>query len=310
MKLFSGNGNKDLAYKIANIIQPLSDAWVGKFSDGEIQIEIKENVRGHDTYIIQPICYPTNDNLMELLLLADSLKRASARKIVAIIPYFGYSRQDRRPMSSRCPISARVIANLITTSGIDHVLTVDLHADQIQGFFNIPVDNLYTSDFFAKDILNLKLDNLVIVSPDVGGVVRARYLAKKVENVELVIIDKRRPEPNKSEVMNVIGSVNGKNCIIIDDMVDTASTVCKTIDALFDHGANSVRAYCTHPILSGSALSNFDNSKITELVVSDSIPLSKDAISKTYIRQLSIANILADGIKAIENGGSLKGINK
>lgn len=313
MQLFSGNSNKALAQKIATQLSKkigsalcLGDAKIEKFRDGEVSIEILENVRGHDVFIIQSICYPANDNLIELLLMADALKRSSAKSIAAVIPYFGYARQDRRPRSARVPISARLVADLMQAAGIDKILTVELHADQIQGFFKIPVDNVYSTKHFAFDINRLELDNLVIVSPDVGGVLRARSLAKQVSDADLVIIDKRRPKANESEVMNIIGDVQNKNCVIIDDIVDTGGTLTKAVDALFEKGAKSVRAYCTHAVLSGNAIENFKNSAITELVVTDTIP---DNISSKNYRQLSVADLLAEAILRIDSGISIKDLS-
>src|SRR5574343_30012 len=280
MQLFSGNSNLDLAQRITTQLSRktgdlivLGHAKIDRFSDGECSVEIMDNVRGQDVFIIQSTCAPANDTLMELLLMADALKRASARSIAAVIPYFGYARQDRRPRSARVPISARIVADLMQVAGIERILTVELHADQIQGFFKIPVDNVYSTKHFADDINSLKLPDLVIVSPDVGGVLRARSLAKQVGDVDLVIIDKRRPKANETEVMNVIGDVQGKNCVILDDIIDTAGTICKAIQVLFDRGAVSVRAYCSHPVLSGDAYAILSASEITELVVTDTIPL-------------------------------------
>lgn len=286
----------------------LGHAKIDKFSDGEAFVEILENVRGQDVFIIQSICFPANDTLMELLLMADALKRASARSIAAVIPYFGYARQDRRPRSARVPISARLVADLMQVAGIERILTVELHADQIQGFFKIPVDNIYSTKHFATDINALKLDNLVIVSPDVGGVLRARSLAKQVGDADLVIIDKRRPKANVSEVMHIIGDVCGKNCVIVDDIVDTGGTIIKAVDAIMDRGAVSVRAYCTHAVLSGNAFKNFKSTPITELVVTDTISL-KPAMLDLPIRQISVAELLAESIRRIELGNSLKSLS-
>jgi ribose-phosphate pyrophosphokinase len=315
MQLFSGNSNIGLASEIARCLSektgepiPLGQISVSKFSDGEIAVELLENVRGQDVFIVQSTCSPANDTLMELLLIVDAMKRSSARSISAIIPYFGYSRQDRRPRSARVPISARVVANMLITSGVDRLLTIELHADQIQGFFNIPVDNVYSTKHFADDINAMHLDSLVIVSPDVGGVLRARSLAKQVGDAELVIIDKRRPRANESEVMNIIGEVNGRNCVIIDDIADTGGTLCKAIDALFARGAESVRAYCTHAVLSGPAPKNFRNTRVTELVVTDTIPMHP-AMSGIPIRQISVASLLAESIRRINLGHSLKDLS-
>lgn len=308
MQIFTGNSNHNLAESVANYFGKLRKAIVGKFSDGEIYIEIPDNVRGQDVFIIQSICSPTNDHLMELLLMTDALKRASAKSITAVIPYLGYARQDRRPRSARVPISARVVANMLTQAGIGRLLTIELHADQIQGFFDIPVDNIYSTRHFADDIRSLNLSNLTIVSPDVGGVLRARSLAKQLGDSDLVIIDKRRPEHNVSEVMNIIGDVHGKNCIIVDDMVDTGGTLCKAVQSIMDKGALSVRAYCTHAVLSGNAAENFRQSLITELVVTDTIPL-KPAMFDLPIRKISVAGLLAESIRRIEKGISLKSLS-
>jgi len=289
----------------------LGHTKVDKFSDGEASVEILENVRGQDVFIIQSTCAPANDTLMELLLMADALKRASARSIAAVIPYFGYARQDRRPRSARVPISARLVADLMQVAGIERILTVELHADQIQGFFKIPVDNVYSTKHFADDINSLGLPDLVIVSPDVGGVLRARSLAKQVGDADLVIIDKRRPKANESEVMNIIGDVYGKNCVIVDDIVDTGGTMIKAVDAIFEKGAKSVRAYCTHAVMSGNAIENFGNSRITELVVTDTIPFHVPigvAMDRIH-RQLSVADLLAEAILRIDSGTSIKDLS-
>jgi ribose-phosphate pyrophosphokinase len=318
MQLFSGNSNLNLAQKIVTQLSRkmgdlivLGYAKIDKFSDGEASVEILENVRGQDVFIVQSTCAPANDTLMELLLMADALKRASARSIAAVIPYFGYARQDRRPRSARVPISARIVADLMQVAGIERILTVELHADQIQGFFKIPVDNVYSTKHFADDINSLKLSNLVIVSPDVGGVLRARSLAKQVGDADLVIIDKRRPKANESEVMNIIGDVNGKNCVIVDDIVDTGGTMIKAVDAIFERGAKSVRAYCTHSIMSGNAIENFGSSRITELVVTDTIPFQapiSSSLNRCY-RQLSVADLLAEAILRIDSGTSIKDLS-
>ena len=262
-------------------------------------VEVKENVRGRDIYIMQPICAPTNDNLMELLVIADALRRASAASITAVIPYLGYARQDRRSRSSRVPITAKMVANMIASAGIDRVLTVDLHADQIQGFFDIPLDNVYGSPVLLGDIWKHKYPNLMVISPDVGGVVRARALAKRLDDTDLAIIDKRRPNPNESEVMNIIGDVSGRTCVIIDDLVDTAGTLGNAAGALKDFGAEKVVAYCTHAVLSGNAVKNIENSKLDELVVTDTIPLRSEAKTSKRIRQLSVAGMLAESIRRI-----------
>ena len=306
MMLFSGNANPRLALEAAEYLNiPLGKISVGRFSDGEVMVEINENVRGRDVYILQPICAPTNDNLMELLVMADALRRASATRITAVIPYFGYARQDRRSRSSRVPITAKVVAKMITSVGIDKVLTVDLHADQIQGFFDIPVDNVYGSPVLLGDVWKHKYPDLMVVSPDVGGVVRARALAKRLDDSELAIIDKRRPNPNESEIMNIIGDVNGRTCVIIDDLVDTAGTLCNAAAALKDFGAVKVVAYCTHPVLSGNAVKNIENSRLDELVVTDTIPLHSEAATCDRIRQLSVAAMLAESIRRIAEGESL-----
>jgi len=268
-------------------------------------VEVNENVRGRDIYIMQPICTPTNDNLMELLVIADALRRASAARITAVIPYLGYARQDRRSRSSRVPITAKVVANMIASAGIDRVLTVDLHADQIQGFFDIPLDNVYGSPVLLGDIWKHKYSDLIVVSPDVGGVVRARALAKRLDDTDLAIIDKRRPNPNESEIMNIIGDVNGRTCVIIDDLVDTAGTLGNAAGALKDFGAKKVVAYCTHAVLSGNAVKNIENSMLDELVVTDTIPLRSEAKTSDRIRQLSVAGMLAESIRRIAEGESL-----
>ena len=294
MMLFSGNANPNLTLKAAEYLNiPLGKISIGRFSDGEVMVEINENVRGRDAYIMQPVCAPTNDNLMELLVIADALRRASATRITAVIPYLGYARQDRRSRSSRVPITAKVVANMITSAGIDRVLTVDLHADQIQGFFDIPLDNVYGSPVLLGD------------SPDVGGVVRARALAKRLDDTELAIIDKRRPNPNESEIMNIIGDVDGRTCVIIDDLVDTAGTLCNAAGALKDFGAIKVVAYCTHPVLSGNAIKNIENSRLDELVVTDTIPLLSEASTCHRIRQLSVAAMLAESMRRIAESESL-----
>jgi ribose-phosphate pyrophosphokinase len=277
----------------------LGKAVVGRFSDGEAQIEILENVRGKDVFIIQPTCAPTNENVMELLLMLDALKRASAGRITAVVPYFGYARQDRRPRSARVPISAKVVADMIGECGANRVLTVDLHADQIQGFFDIPVDNVYASPKLLGDIWRQKYDDLVVVSPDVGGVVRARAMAKQLDEAELAIIDKRRPRPNEAQVMNIIGDVDGRTCILVDDLVDTAGTLGKAAAALKEQGAKKVVAYITHPVLSGNAVGNISNSQLDAVVVTDTIPLSPAAKACPKIRQISIADLLAETIRRV-----------
>ncbi len=298
--VFAGNANPKLAKRIADHLNlSLGKASVEVFSDGETFVEIEETVRGKDIYIIQPTCKPTNDNIMELLIMVDALRRASADRIIAVVPYFGYSRQDRRPRSARVPITAKVVANMFSAAGIDRVLTVDLHADQIQGFFNVPVDNVYASPILLGDIWRQRFPKLLVVSPDVGGVVRARALAKRLGDADLAIIDKRRPKANVSQVMNIIGEVEGMNCVLVDDLVDTAGTLCKAAAALKDHGAESVTAYCTHPVLSGPAIDNINKSVLNELVVTDTIPLSPEGESCSKIRQLSIATMLAETIRRI-----------
>ena len=304
--IFSGNANPKLALKTVEFLNmPLGKIAAGKFSDGEVMVEVNENVRGRDIYIMQPICAPTNDNLMELLVIADALRRASAATLTAVIPYLGYARQDRRSRSSRVPITAKMVANMIASAGIDRVLTVDLHADQIQGFFDIPLDNVYGSPVLLGDIWKHKYPNLMVISPDVGGVVRARALAKRLDDTDLAIIDKRRPNPNESEVMNIIGDVEGRTCVIIDDLVDTAGTLGNAAGALKNFGAEKVVAYCTHAVLSGNAVKNIDNSELDELVVTDTIPLRSEAKTSKRIRQLSVAGMLAESIRRIAEGESL-----
>ena len=306
LTLFTGNANPVLAHAVAKELNlPMGKAFVGRFSDGEIQVEIQENVRGKNVVVIQSTCAPTNDSLMELMIMIDALKRASASRITAVIPYFGYARQDRRPRSARVAISARIVANMLqSVAGIERVLTMDLHADQIQGFFDIPVDNIYASPILLTDLVNKHYEDLLVVSPDVGGVVRARALAKRL-NCDLAIIDKRRPKANVSEVMNVIGEVEGRNCVIMDDMVDTAGTLTKAAEVLKSRGAKKVIAYCTHPVLSGSAVERIAKSPLDELVVTDTIPLSKEAKALSKIRQLSCASLLAETIRRISKGDSV-----
>ncbi len=303
--LFTGNANPDLAHAIAiHLGIPVGDATVGKFSDGEITVELNENVRGRDVFILQPTCAPTNDNLMELIFMVDALGRASAGRITAVVPYFGYARQDRRVRSSRVPISAKVTADMMVAVGVDRVLTVDLHSEQIQGFFAVPVDNVYGSSVLLNDIERQHYEDLIVVSPDIGGVVRARALAKQLD-IDLAIIDKRRPQANVAEVMNLIGDVNGRTCILVDDMVDTAGTLCGAAKALKDFGAKKVIAYCTHPVLSGKAISNINNSELDELVVTDSIPLNDNAKQCERIRVLSLAPMLGECVRRICNEESL-----
>ena len=305
MMVFTGNANPDLAAGVAKQLGlPLGKAVVSKFSDGEIVVEINENVRGKDVFVLQSTCAPTNDNLMEIMLMVDALKRASAGRITAAIPYFGYARQDRRPRSARVAISAKVVANMLQEAGVERVLIMDLHADQIQGFFDIPVDNIYASPILLSDLVAKNYDDLLVVSPDVGGVVRARALAKRLD-CDLAIIDKRRPKANVSEVMNIIGEVEGRNCVIMDDMVDTAGTLVKAAEVLKDRGAKKVIAYCTHPVLSGPAIERIASSTLDELVVVDTIPLSAAAKACGKIRQLSCAELLAETFKRISTGDSV-----
>lgn len=300
MMIFSGNAHLELARNIAaNLKLPLGKAIVDRFSDGEIMVEIGENVRGKDVFVVQPTCKPTNCNLMELIIMTDALRRASAGRITAVVPYLGYSRQDRRVRSARVPITAKVVANMLTTAGVNRVLTVDLHAEQIQGFFDIPVDNVYGSPLLIADIWRQKYPNLIVVSPDVGGVVRARAIAKQLDDADLAIIDKRRPKANVSKVMHIIGEVKNRSCVIVDDMVDTAGTLCEAAKALKQHGALKVLAYITHPVLSGNAVSNITHSMLDELVVTDTIPLTEEAQYLPKIRQLTVANMLAETIRRI-----------
>ena len=309
MMVFTGNAHPQLANAIVSRLHlPLGKAAVSRFSDGEVGVEIMEDVRGRDVFIIQPTCNPTNTNLMELLVMVDALRRSSARRITAVVPYFGYARQDRRPRSARVAITAKLVANMITAAGTDRVLTLDLHADQIQGFFDIPVDNVYGSPILLGDVWKTSGNELMVVSPDVGGVVRARAIAKRLDDADLAIIDKRRPKANESKVMNIIGDVEGRNCVLIDDMVDTAGTLCKAADALKEHGAARVAAYCTHPVLSGPAVSNIEASLLDELVVTDSLPLSEAAQNCSRIRQLSIAEMLAETMRRIHQEESVSSL--
>ncbi len=309
LALFSGNAHPDLAADIARHLRvPPAKAHVGKFSDGETSVEILENIRGRETFIVQPTCPPANEHLMELLVMVDACRRASASRITAVIPYYGYARQDRRPRASRVPITAKLVAKLIAAAGVDRVLTVDLHADQIQGFFDIPVDNVYASPILLGDAWKQKYPNKVVVSPDVGGVVRARALAKRLDDTDLAIIDKRRPRPNVSEVMNIIGNVEGKTCVLIDDLVDTAGTLCQAAGVLKERGAERVVAYITHPVLSGPAVERISDSVLDELVVTDTIPLSEEAASCTRIRQLSTAELLAETIRRISDEESVSSL--
>ena len=308
MRIFTGNANPKLAEAVCKHLNvSLGRAVVGRFSDGEVMIELLENVRGRDAFILQSTCAPTNDNLMELLVMVDALKRASAARVTAAIPYFGYARQDRRPRSARVPITAKVVADMLATTGVDRVMVMDLHADQIQGFFNIPVDNIYATPILLGDLWKQNYDDLLIVSPDVGGVVRARAIAKRVDS-DLAIIDKRRPKANVSEVMNIIGDVEGRTCVIMDDIVDTANTLCKAATALKEHGAKKVVAYCTHPVLSGGAVARIDSSDLDNIVVTDTIPLSPEAQVCPKIRQLSCAQLLAETMTRISNEESVSSL--
>lgn len=306
MMLFAGNSNPELAKSIAaHLLVSIGKATVGRFSDGEINVEIEENVRGRDVFVLQSICQPANDNLIEMLVLIDALRRASSANITAVIPYLGYARQDRRPRSARVPITAKVVANMIASVGTDRVLTLDLHADQIQGFFDMPMDNIYASPVLLGDIWKHEYPDLIVVSPDVGGVVRARAVARHLDNADLAIIDKRRPKANQAKVMNIIGDVDGRSCVIVDDMVDTAGTLCKAANALKDDGAKRVVAYCTHPVLSGPAIENIEGSALDELVVTDTIPLSESARACKTIRQLTVAELIGESINRIDSGQSV-----
>ncbi len=305
LAIFTGNAHPELAKTVANFLHiPLGKADVGCFSDGEIAVQINEHVRGKDVFLLQPTCAPTNDNLMEVIFMADALRRSSAGRITAVIPYFGYARQDRRPRSARVPISAKVVADMLMTSGIDRVMTVDLHADQIQGFFGIPVDNLYGTPVLLEELKKQNYDNLMVVSPDVGGVVRARAMSKML-NTDLAIIDKRREKANESQVMHIIGDVRDRDCVIVDDMIDTAGTLCKAATALKEHGARRVVGYITHPVLSGKALENINNSELDEIVVTDTIPLTDEASGCNKIRQISIAPMIAESLRRINNEESI-----
>ena len=308
--VFAGNANRPLAQTICRELGvPLGKAVIGRFSDGEVQVEIEENVRRQEVFVVQPTCAPTADNFMELLVLIDALKRASAASVPAVIPYFGYARQDRRPRSARVAITAKVAAKMIGAVGTDRVLTVDLHADQIQGFFDIPLDNVYSSPVLLADIWRYQgTSRLLVVSPDVGGVVRARAIAKRLDDAELAIIDKRRPRPNEATVMNIIGDVEGKVCVLVDDIVDTAGTLCAAAAALKNHGARRVVAYCTHPVLSGPAIQNLNGSQLDELVVTDTIPLTDAARGCSRIRQLSVAELLAETMRRIAFGESVSSL--
>lgn len=306
LMVFTGNANPDLARKVvAHLDIPLGDATVDRFSDGEIMVEINENVRGRDVFIVQSTCAPTNDNLMELVVLTDAFRRASATRITAVVPYFGYARQDRRVRSARVPITAKVVADMLVGAGVDRVLTVDLHADQVQGFFDVPVDNVYGSKVLLDDSVTTSYENLLVVSPDVGGVVRARAIAKQLDDADLAIIDKRRSQANHAQVMHVIGDVKNRNCILVDDMVDTAGTLCEAAKALKDQGATKVFAYCTHPVLSGRAVDNISQSPMDELIVTDSIPLSEAAQKCGKIRQLTLSGMLAEAVRRVSLEESL-----
>jgi ribose-phosphate pyrophosphokinase len=307
--VFSGNAHPQLAQDIARYLRiPLARAQVGRFSDGEILVEILENIRGRETFIIQPTCPPASENLMELLIMVDAARRASAARITAVVPYFGFARQDRRPRSARVPITAKLVAKMFGTAGVDRVLTVDLHADQIQGFFDVAVDNVYASPLLLGDVWKQKYEDMVVVSPDVGGVVRARALAKRLGDADLVIIDKRRDKANQSEVMNIIGEVDGKNCVMIDDMVDTAGTLCHAAGELKEQGATSVTAYITHPVLSGPAVGRITESALDEVVVTDTIPLNEEAQACSKIRQLSTAALLGETMRRISDDESVSSL--
>lgn len=305
LMVFTGNANPDLAKKIVEHLgMTLGDASVDQFSDGEIAVELHVNVRGRDVFVVQPTCAPTNDNLMELIVMVDALRRASAGRITAVVPYFGYARQDRRVRSARVPITAKVVADMMVGVGVDRVLTVDLHAEQIQGFFDVPVDNVYGSPVLLEDIEQQKFENLIVVSPDIGGVVRARAVAKQL-GIDLAIIDKRRPQAGVAEVMNIIGDVSGRTCLLVDDMVDTAGTLCNAAKALKEHGAKRVIAYATHPVLSGKAVENLNNSVLDELVVTDSIPLRDEVKACAKVRQLTLSRMLAEAMRRLSNEESL-----
>ncbi|MBE0506626.1 MAG: ribose-phosphate pyrophosphokinase [Marinospirillum sp.] len=306
LMVFSGNANPELGRKVVECLDiRMGDATIGQFSDGEIAIEINENVRGKDVFVIQSTCAPTNDNLMELILMVDALRRASAHRITAVIPYFGYARQDRRVRSARVPISAKVIADMMCAAGVNRVMTMDLHADQIQGFFDVPVDNIYGSPILMDDIERQNYENMVVVSPDVGGVVRARAIAKELNDTDLAIIDKRRPQANQAQVMHIIGDVEDRTCVLVDDMVDTAGTLCKAAEALKNRGAKRVVAYSTHAVLSGAAINNISKSILDELIVTDTIPLSEDALKCGRIRQLTISGLLAEAVRRVSNEESI-----
>jgi len=309
MTLFAGNANPMLAHDVArHLNQPLGRATVGRFSDGEVSVELMENVRGRDVFILQPTCPPTNENVMELLIMVDACRRASAARITAVVPYMGYARQDRRMRGSRMAIAAKLIANMLSHAGVTRMLTIDLHAEQIQGFFDIPVDNVYASPVLLGDAWKQSYQNMIVVSPDVGGVARARALAKRLDDADLAIIDKRRPRPNESKVMNIIGEVEGRTCILVDDMVDTAGTLCQAAQALKDEGALKVIAYITHPVLSGNAVEKISKSALDELVVTDTIPLSAAAKACSRIRVLSVSGLLAETIRRIRDEESVSSL--
>lgn len=304
--IFSGNANPELAERIVEHLNlPLGKALVGRFSDGETMVEIQENVRGRDIFIIQSTSAPSNDTLMELIIMADALRRASAARITAVVPYFGYARQDRRVRSARVPITAKIVADMMASVGISRLVTVDLHADQIQGFFYMPVDNLYSTPIMLEDVHKKSYNNIMVVSPDVGGVIRARAIAKRIPGADLAIIDKRRPQPNEAQVMHIIGDVKDRDCIIVDDIVDTAGTLSKAVDALKEHGASKVVAYVTHPVLSGKAIENIESSALDELIVTDTIPLSPMAAQCKRIRPITLSHMIAEAIRRISGSGSL-----
>jgi len=306
MKLFAGNATPELAQKIADRLYiKLGDASVGRFSDGEISVAINENVRGADVFLLQSTCAPTNDNLMELIVMVDALRRASAGRITAVMPYFGYARQDRRVRSARVPITAKVVADFLSSVGVDRVLTVDLHAEQIQGFFDVPVDNVFGTPVLLEHMRNQKFDNPVVVSPDIGGVVRARAFAKLMDDTDLAIIDKRRPSANVSQVMHIIGDIKDRDCIIVDDMIDTGGTLCKAAEALKQHGAKRVFAYATHPVFSGNAVNNIKESAIDELIVTDSIPLSEEMKATGKVHQLTLSGMLSEALRRVSNEESI-----
>src|SRR5689334_8030477 len=308
LMVFTGNANPRLAEDVVRHLSiNLGRAKVGRFSDGEVMVEILENVRGRDVFVLQTVCAPTNDNVMELLMMVDAMKRASAARVTAAIPYLGYARQDRRPSSARVPISAKVVANMMTSAGVDRVLTMDLHSEQIQGFFDMPVDNIYSGPILLGDVWKRGIKDLVVVSPDVGGVVRARALAKRLES-DLAIIDKRRPRPNVATVMNIIGDIEGRSCVIIDDMVDTANTLCESAGALKERGAQRVLAYCTHPVLSGKAVERIAGSALDEIVVTDTIPLREEAKACKKIRVLTVSGLLAETMRRISNEDSVSSL--